>query len=147
MNVPTRMMLGRTAVAILLFAPIAACAKPSDQAAASSRETSTKATGVTAETFASRHEKKLLAGDTDGDGKVSRAEFLAAASSGKGDPAKRFANLDKNGDGALDKSEIDAMLNRRFRRLDANGDGILSASEREAVRNRKAQNAGDASEP
>lgn len=147
MNLLTRMMLGRTAVALLLFAPVAACAKPTDQAAASSRETSGKAAGLTAATFVSRHEKKLMAGDTDGNGKLSRAEFLAAAKSGKGDPAKRFVKLDKNGDATIDKSEIDAMLNRRFKRLDTNGDGLLSASEREAVRTRKTQNAGDASEP
>ena len=147
MNLSTRMMFVRTAAALSLFAPIAACAKPADQAAASSRETSTKAADLTAATFVSRHEKKLLAGDTDGNGKLSRAEFVANAKSGKGDPNKRFTKLDKNGDGAVDKSEIDAMLNRRFKRLDTNGDGLLSASEREAVRNRKAQNAGDASEP
>jgi hypothetical protein len=147
MNVPTRMMLGRTAVTLLLFAPVAACAKPADQAAASYRETSAKAAGLTAATFVSRHEKKLMAGDTDGNGKLSRAEFVANAKSGKGDPAKRFTKLDKNGDASIDKSEIDVMLNRRFKRLDINGDGILSPSEREAVRNRKTQNAGDASEP
>ena len=93
--------------------------------------------------FIARHEKKIMADDTDGDGKVSRAEFLAAAKSGKGDPARRFAKLDQNGDGMLDKSEIDATLTRRFRHQDTNGDGLLSPDERAAAQARKMKGAGD----
>ncbi len=123
----TNMFLKRTTIIMLMLAPAAACAKPATPAS----------TSVTLQQFVQRHEQKLLAGDTDGDAKVSRAEFIAAAKIGKGDPAKRFAKLDQNGDGMLDKSEIDAMLARRFKRLDTNGDGVASANERAAAHARK----------
>lgn len=48
--------------------------------------------------------------DTDKDGKVSKAEYLAAMK-GKGDDAKaeaRFKTLDKNGDGFLTQEEFAA---------------------------------------
>ncbi|WP_242187144.1 EF-hand domain-containing protein [Sphingomonas sp. CARO-RG-8B-R24-01] len=137
--------LGRTALTVALLAPAAACAKPADQAAPAKHEAAVTAAGVTLSTFVSRHERKLLAYDTDGDGKVSRAEFVAAAEAGKSDPARRFVKLDTNGDGLLDKTEIEAMLTRRFKRLDTNCDGVLSASERAAVHARKAKDAGDGS--
>lgn len=139
-------MIGRAALAMAVLAPTAACAKPADQAASSKRDTTAQAAGVTLSTFVARRERKLLAGDTDGDGKVSRAEFLAAAKSGKADPAKRFAKIDANGDGTLDRAEIDAMLSRRFKRQDTNGDGLLGAAERTAARSREGKMAGDGRE-
>lgn len=130
------MLLKRTMLVLLMLVPAAACAKPG----------ATASTGVTQQQYVQRHEKKLMADDTDGDGKVSRAEFTAAAKSGKGDPAKRFAKLDKNGDGMLDKFEIDAMLTRRFKRIDANGDGVASADERAAAHAKKLKDADSGSD-
>ena len=124
-----------------MLAPAAACAKPVEQTSTQTQQTATPSTGVTLQAFVARHERKIMADDTDGDGKISRAEYLAAAKSGKGDPAKRFAKIDRNGDGMLDQSEIDAMLTRRFKRMDTNGDGILSADERAAAHAKKSQGA------
>jgi Ca2+-binding EF-hand superfamily protein len=76
----------------------------------------------------------MLTTDTDGDGKVSRAEFLAGAKSGRGDPSKRFARVDRNGDGTIDRSEIAALMARRFNRLDADKDGVLTQKERAAAK-------------
>jgi len=120
---------------ILALAPMAACAKPVAQAKA----TTEGAKGITLQDFQARREKKLLAADTDGDGRISRAEFIAAAKPGKSDPAKRFAKLDSNGDGMLDRSEIDAMLARRFQRIDTNGDGVASPQERAAAHANKSK--------
>lgn len=139
-------ILSRTALVAALLVPTAACANPADQATPSTHESTATAAGTTLSSYVARHEKKLLADDTDGDGKVSRAEFLAAAKAGKGAPAKRFAKLDTNGDGLLDKAEVDAMLTRRFKRQDTNGDGVLGSDERAAVHARKARNAGDGSD-
>lgn len=135
--------LARTALAMAVLASATACAKPAEQATSSTRGAAVAVPGTTLSTYVARQESKLLADDTDGDGKVSRAEFLAAAKAGKGDPARRFAKLDTNGDGLLDKAEIDAMLTRRFKRQDTNGDGLLGTDERAAVHARKAKNAGD----
>ena len=131
----------QSAAFLLALSPVAACAQP----AAQNPSTTTKG-GVTLQQFVMRHEKKMLAADTDGDGKVSKAEFIAAAKAGKGDSAKRFAKLDRNGDGMLDKSEIDAMLTKRFAKLDANGDGLASAEERAAAHAKKGKAAGDGSD-
>lgn len=90
--------------------------------------------GVTLQQFVEKQEARIMAADSDGDGKVSQAEFEAAMKSGRGDPAARFARLDTNHDGMLDKGEIDAMLAMRFHRLDTNGDGILTTQERMAAR-------------
>jgi len=84
--------------------------------------------------FTTRRERRMLSADTDGDGKVSKAEFLAAARSGKGDPARRFNRLDRNADGLLDRQEIAAVMTRRFGRLDTNGDGMLTPTERAAAK-------------
>ncbi|MDX8477034.1 acid-shock protein [Mesorhizobium sp. VK24D] len=88
--------------------------------------------GTTLEKFEARREKAFMRADTDGDGKVSLAEWTAfqAQRKAKGDPAKSFARMDANKDGFVDKSELDAFLAKRFARLDKNNDGVLSADER-----------------
>ncbi|WP_445191841.1 EF-hand domain-containing protein [Sphingomonas sp. Tas61C01] len=136
-------MLGRMGLALAVLSPTAACAQPAGQNAPAKRDTTAHATGIHLATFISRHEKKLLADDTDGDGKVSRAEFLAAAKAGKQDPAKRFAKFDANSDGILEKWEINATLSHRFKRQDTNGDGLLNATERTAAHARKGKTASD----
>ncbi|WP_240698896.1 EF-hand domain-containing protein [Sphingomonas sp. AAP5] len=142
----SKMLLGRTAFVAVVLTPTGACAQPVGQGTPVKQETAATAASVSLSTYQARHARKLLAADTDSDGKVSRAEFLAAGKGGKADPAKRFAKLDANGDGTLDKAEIDAMLSRRFKRLDTNGDGLLSADERAAAHARKGKDAGDGSE-
>lgn len=122
----------RGAALALAIGPVGACAQPVDHAASATSASKTAPAGLTRQVFLKRHATKLLARDTDGDGKVSQIEFLAAG--GKGVPAKRFAKMDRNADGLLDKAEIDAMLTHRFTRLDRNGDGVLSADERAAAR-------------
>ena len=76
-----------------------------------------------------------MSADADHDGKVSRAEFMTAMPNGKGDPARRFAHLDRNNDGYIDRQEIDAAADRRFTRLDADGDGRVTKAERKAGSN------------
>jgi hypothetical protein len=134
MIVITSTSVERIFLALLILSPAVACAKPIDQAASGQRGIGTSAKGVTLQDFVKRRASRQLAADTDGDGKVSKAEFLAAAKAGKADPTRRFARLDRNGDGLLDKSEIETMLSRRFKRLDADGDGVASSAERGAAR-------------
>lgn len=88
--------------------------------------------------------------DTDGDGRITRAEYDAAT-------AQRFDRLDGNGDGVLDpteqaargrgmaqradagpaqpmtKAQFLARAAERFKRIDANGDGVIDAGERPAM--------------
>lgn len=108
-----------------------------------------KPVGLTLEQYQQAGRSRLSDRDADGDGKISKAEFSAAAPARKpsgGDAASApaagggrmaemvFARFDKDGDGALSKDEIDAMLAARFKRLDTNGDGILTEQERQAGR-------------
>lgn len=73
--------------------------------------------------------------DTNNDGTISQAEFMAEASD-------RFINTDLNADGALTKDEMKASHERRrtehaekrFEKSDANGDGVISKSEYDAKR-------------
>ncbi|AZO71961.1 MAG: acid-shock protein [Mesorhizobium sp.] len=88
--------------------------------------------GITLEKFEARREKAFMRADTDGDSKVSLAEWTAFQTErkAKGDPARSFARMDANKDGVVDKSELDAFLAKRFARLDKNSDGTLGADER-----------------
>ena len=85
--------------------------------------------GVTRDAFFARSLGRIMAADTDGDGRVSKADFTAAMA-GRCNPDRQFARMDTNGDGYLDKAEITAALTARFNRMDANGDGVLSPDER-----------------
>jgi Ca2+-binding EF-hand superfamily protein len=73
--------------------------------------------------------------DTDGDGRVSEAEYVAHLSEG-------FHRLDLNGDGVLEVDELPGghgkpitlkqyqdNLRRQFHKLDRNHDGYLDARE------------------
>jgi Ca2+-binding EF-hand superfamily protein len=78
--------------------------------------------------------KMLADADTDGDGRITRAEFTAAR-------AKLFVKLDRNADGYLDKQDVpQRFLARRnsdsgdrlqeaMVMLDKNGDGRISRDE------------------
>jgi Ca2+-binding EF-hand superfamily protein len=79
--------------------------------------------------------KHLQRADTDGDGRISAAEFAAmAAARGHADRAdKAFSRLDADGDGFLSRAEADKLAARRFSRLDADHDGQVTATERQAA--------------
>jgi hypothetical protein len=129
----TRAWMG--AAMLLLPIPLAAVAQSDTQTAPVAGAGGGRAkAAMTLQEFQARQERKLLAADTDGDSRISRTEFLAGATSGRGDPAKRFAKLDRNGDGQVDKAEIDTMLERRFQRLDTTGDGVVNPQERAAAK-------------
>lgn len=65
----------------------------------------------------------LAALDTDGDGKVSQAEFDAFLD-------QAFAKLDANGDGYLTISEAEVVMTpEQFAAANTNGDGGISRSE------------------
>ena len=98
--------------------------------------------------------------DTNGDGKVTRAEYgapfdrldankdgfidateraaLPQGGPGGGGNGGRMARLDRDGDGKLSRAEFEAP----FARIDTNNDGVVDASERDAVRARLGAGAG-----
>ena len=115
--------------------------------------TDAKAEGdMTLAQFQAAQAQRMMAADTDGDGRISQAEWIAAANARNGsgshmmggrsgggpgggyDPMRAFARIDTNGDGFIDKAELDAMSAERFQRMDTNGDGILTPDERTATR-------------
>lgn len=101
--------------------------------------------GMTLDAFQSAARHRMMQADADGDGKISKAEWVAArGATAKGggemkrDPARTFDRLDTNKDGYLDATEIDALTAKRFARLDTNNDGIVTADERAAAHGRAA---------
>ena len=86
--------------------------------------------------------------DTDGDGRISQAEFVSGRVS-------RLTTLDANRDGAVAREEMqagrearrDEMAGRRFDRLDANDDGAISRTEFDAARDARPQRGDRAGRP
>lgn len=119
---------------LLSILPLAvpACAQPASSAASSAHG------GMSLDQFVQRQTARIMAADTDGDGKVSRAELAATARNGR-DPSRRFDAMDVNHDGYLDAEEIRTTLTRRFHRLDRNGDDLVTPDERMAGRARMSQ--------
>lgn len=90
--------------------------------------------------FQASRSAAILARDSDGDGRLSAAEWAvrarnSTAKAQRRDPTKAFARFDGNRDGFLDRGEIGGFLVRRFARADANGDGALTLDERGRGRN------------
>lgn len=77
-----------------------------------------------------RHKAHLEAVDTDGNGKISKAEADAARE-------KKFKEADLDGNGSVSLEEYEALaekrrqmkLKRRFERSDTDGNGTLSSDE------------------
>jgi Ca2+-binding EF-hand superfamily protein len=106
------------------------------------------ADGISFDAWAARARERLMALDTNHDGKISKDEFAARgptmgrregsaepnAGTARPDGSRLFDRMDTNQDGYLDATEINAMLARRFARMDANHDGVLTADERRAMR-------------
>jgi hypothetical protein len=135
------------ALIALLVAPAALIAQAPPMAAAPpagalSAAPPAEGGSMTLAQFEARNAERMMAADTDGDGRISLAEWTAQMSGRRGgggggggyDPAAMFARMDANHDGFLDKAEIDAASAERFRRMDANGDGVVTADERMASR-------------
>lgn len=105
-----------------------------------------------------RHKAHLEAADTDGDGKISKAEADAASEKkfreadldGNGSVSfeefqalaekrrlmklkHRFERSDKDGNGTLSSDELGSRHSSRFERMDTDGDGEISEEEREAA--------------
>ena len=148
-------IIARTTLIVLLLplggAAIAQTAPPPPPSAANDGQPDGS---MTLAQFQAAQAQRMMAADTDGDGRISQAEWTAQMSArsdggghgGRGghfggggggggyDPARAFARFDTNGDGFIDKAEIDAASAARFQRMDTNGDGILTPDERAAMR-------------
>ncbi len=69
----------------------------------------TSVSGDRMEKFRQKMEQRLQKVDTDGDGAISKAEFLAEAEA-------KFDRMDANGDGKITPEERDAMREKWRRR-------------------------------
>lgn len=127
------MRFTRLMILAALVAPGAGLAQPWIAATSASPVSG----GRTVDDVLVRTRTRLMVGDIDRDGRLSREEFIAMRAGAKGgqrNPARAFARMDRNGDGYLSADEIDSVLARRIARLDANHDGIITRDERQAAR-------------
>lgn len=100
------------------------------------------------ETFAADGGRKKSAfskADTDGDGKVTQAEFVAAAKGKRGESkaADAFARLDKNKDGSLTTEEFkggDAAKTEAAKTDGTTPDGTTAAADKPTNKRRKPAN-------
>lgn len=99
------------------------------EATARSQSPAPTAGGMTLSQYLDHETKRVMAADTDGDGRISHAEMEKMGSLGGHHPERRFAAVDTNHDGYLDRAEIQAALTQRFQRMDRNGDGVVSPDE------------------
>lgn len=68
--------------------------------------------------------------DTDGDGIITEAEMLERMQKRIAEHvAKRFAMMDRNGDGRVERTEFEETGTARFVRMDTDGDGRVSSEE------------------
>ena len=74
--------------------------------------------------------------DTNHDGQLSKAEFLAVAPpvQARTTPQQYVATLDANKDGKVSLTEFEAAPLNGFNKLDANHDGTVTAQEIQAAR-------------
>ena len=79
----------------------------------------------------------MMRADTNGDGMISRAEYMAQAEA-------RFARMEQKGDSEHKISHDDFMAKAaaRFAKLDANGDGQISPDEMKAAMERMHEGGG-----
>jgi hypothetical protein len=81
---------------------------------------------------------RFLRWDSDGDGVITEAEMLAATQARVARRiAKKFARMDRNGDGRIERAEFDDIGAARFARLDKDGDGRVSREEIRAGRHER----------
>ena len=130
--------------AVCALTPVAAQPLPGDTSPAQPTQGRGYGRGggrsMTLAEFQARYRDRLMQADTDHDGRISLAEFMAARQAepggeGRGgDPERQFQKLDANRDGFITPAEVDAFSAERFARMDSNHDGVVTPEERRAAR-------------
>ena len=78
---------------------------------------------------------RFLRLDSDGDGIITEAEMQERMQKRAAERvAKKFAMMDRNGDGRVERAEFDEIGTARFVRMDTDGDGRVSREEFRAQR-------------
>lgn len=92
--------------------------------------------------------QRFAEADTNGDGSISEAEFVAKAQADAGERAAlMFARLDADGDGTLSRDALEGRVgrgisDRMISRADSDGSGGVSAEEFDAALERFAEHRG-----
>ena len=95
---------------------------------------------ISREEFLARHLERFDSGDQNRDGTVTGEEMQAAHAARRAEMRGRmFERLDADSDGAIGvtRAEAEARATAWFARMDANGDGYVSAEDRQARRERR----------
>ena len=104
---------------------------------------------ITLEDIEAARDNRFADLDSNGDGQVSEAEFIAHSQAQAAERASAmFARLDADGDGALSRDVLEArqgndrMASRMIERADTDNSGGVSAEEFEAIKERMADRRG-----
>lgn len=96
---------------------------------------------VTQQEMEEFHKQRFSSADANGDGQLSKEEFLTAESrdevrrqTRQSRMADMFSTLDKDGNGTLTQDEALTMATDRFKKLDTNGDGKITQEEMQTKR-------------
>lgn len=87
---------------------------------------------ITKESMEQRQAERFARMDTDGDGRLSVDELHAGLLRERAERMHKW--LDRDGDGFVSAEELAATQNKRFAKMDANGDGVLDKDEMRSSR-------------
>ncbi|MAU41657.1 MAG: hypothetical protein CMF31_08540 [Kordiimonas sp.] len=93
---------------------------------------------VSADEFKQQHKKTFVAADDDGNAALDFEEFESFAEMQKAAHQRamrqhKFKMMDSNGDGKVSADEFSAKMDKRFARMDRNDDGTLDKKDRKSL--------------
>lgn len=140
----SKVLIGGTAIVMALTATVALADARGEGPRMDFATMDTNSDGsITVEDIEALRAQRFAALDADGNGSVSREEFMEHAAGRAGDRAgKMFDRLDSDGDGALSRDAIEARrgngpdAERMISRFDSDGDGALSQEEFDAAKSK-----------
>lgn len=128
----TMTMLTAAVAAAVLLTPVAALADRGERAAKMIERIDADKNGeISLEEFTTARLERFNAADANKDGSVTREEMLAQVEKRRAEHRvnRMFEHLDANKDGMITENETRVMAEKRFARMDRNDSGSIEKSE------------------